>query len=314
MNLKEFKNCKLCEWKCGVNRIKGERGVCRSTLPEIAYTSITYLLKTYAITFLGCSFRCFYCNAYRISQYPDTGWIYRGYVEPEKLGKEILRQLESKIAKKIGVSGISFTGGEPSIHLPYIEEVIKYVTEEKENLRIGFATNGFATKKTFKKLVKIASFINFEIKAFDNDIHQNLTGAPVDPVLRNAEYLAKNHPEKIRVFRSVVIPKITDSQVLKIAEFIKDIDPSLNYKLIGFRPNFVLYYHAGPSKKLMEKLVKKCKEIGLKNVNYSGYYPKEMKNIDEYVKKIGCPMPRNCGKCKFKHECKAVLMEPWLFK
>jgi len=110
---------------------------------------------------------------------------------------------------------------------------------------MGLATNGFSTLDTLKRLMAIATYINFEIKAFDYSVHELLTGAPVEPVLRNAELIMMQHPEKIRVIRTVIIPGITDAQVLKIAEFIKDINRDIRYRLVGFRPSFILYYHPG---------------------------------------------------------------------
>ncbi|MDD3455038.1 MAG: radical SAM protein [Methanobacteriales archaeon] len=312
--MKDFKNCKLCEWRCGVNRLKGETGTCYVGLPEVAYTSLAYILKSYSITFLGCPFKCLYCNAYRISQYPDTGWIYRGYIEPEKMAKEALDHLKSPLAKKIGAYRLSFTGGEPTIHTPYLEELVKTIKRFNPSIEVGVATNGFPTMKTLKRILRIVDFINFEIKAFNDEIHRNLTGAPSEPVLRNAAYLAEKSPEKVRTFRTVVIPRITDREVPRIAEFLSEINKEIPYRLVGFRPNFVLYYHSGPPKGLMEDLVKKCEKKGLKNVDYSGYYPLKAKDPDYYLKKLGCPLPRNCGECKFKKEYKSILMEPWLFR
>lgn len=310
----DFKNCKLCEWRCGVNRLEGETGICNVGLPEVAYTSLAYILKSYSITFLGCSFKCLYCNAYRISQYPDTGWIYRGYIEPEKMARETLEHLESPLARNIGAYRLSFTGGEPTIHTPYLEELVGKIRRFSPSIEVGIATNGFPTMKTFKRILRIADFINFEIKAFNDEVHRNLTGAPSEPVLRNAAYLAEKAPEKVRTFRTVVIPRITDKEVPRIAEFLAEINEEIPYRLVGFRPNFVLYYHSGPSKGLMEDLVKECEKKGLKNVDYSGYYPLKAKDPDYYLKKLGCPLPRNCGECRFKDECKSILMEPWLFK
>jgi len=70
-------------------------------------------------------------------------------------------------------------------------------------------------------------FINFEIKAFNDEIHRNLTGAPSEPVLRNAAYLAEKSPEKVRTFRTVVIPRITDREVPRIAEFLSEINKEI---------------------------------------------------------------------------------------
>jgi hypothetical protein len=75
----------------------------------------------------------------------------------------------------------------------------------------------------------------------------------------------------------------------------------------------------------MEKLVRSCKELGLKNVDYSGYYPitattKEpyaratsQQLARKYLKLAGClTESRNCGSCAVRDRCAATLMEPWL--
>jgi len=100
--LKELKKCKLCPWKCKINRLDSERGLCHVGIPEIAYTSLAYILKSYSITLLGCSFKCMYCNAYRISQYPNAGWIYRGYVKPKNMAEEIYKTLKISIKLFVG--------------------------------------------------------------------------------------------------------------------------------------------------------------------------------------------------------------------
>jgi len=321
--LKELKNCHLCSWNCRVNRLEGETGVCRVKIPEIAYTSLTKVLKSYSITMLGCSFFCTYCNAYRISQYPDSGWRYRGYVEPLALAEEALNMLKTSFAQDIGVNKVSFTGGEPSIHTPYLEEVVNLLSQLIPQLEVGLATNGFSTRKIMKRLSRISSYLNFEIKAFDNDIHHAITGAPSEPVLENAEWLASKHPDKIRVLRTVVIPGINNKEIPKIARFIRDINPSIHYRLVGFRPHFMLYYHPTPSRDLMVKLVEDCKKLGLENVDYSGYHPggglmrdqlieNGLKTAYNYLQHAGCyRKPRNCGNCPENSHCPAVIMEPW---
>jgi pyruvate formate lyase activating enzyme len=329
--LNELKNCHLCPWDCGANRFDGERGVCRVGLPEVAYTNFTQVLKSYSITMLGCSFICTYCNAYRISQYPDSGWRYRGYVDPPALIEEIHHAFNSQYAQDMSVTKLSFTGGEPSIHTPYLEAVVGILNKEISQpdnqdispLDVGLATNGFATRKTMERLCEISSYINFEIKAFDTELHQALTGAPSEPVLENAELLARKHPNKIRVFRTVVIPGINHEEILEIARFIQEIDPSIHYRLVGFRPHFMLYYHPAPTRSLMQKLVEECKKLGLENVDYSGYHPggsqltEQLNNngvetLYHHLNQVGCyRKPRNCGECPENHHCPAVILEPW---
>ncbi|MBA1343028.1 MAG: 7-carboxy-7-deazaguanine synthase [ANME-2 cluster archaeon] len=309
----ELARCNLCEWRCGVNRLEGERGVCRAGMhPLIAYTMLSETLSSYSVTMLGCNFRCIYCNAYRISQYPDAQWFYRDYVEPSVLADETISRMKPDTDK------IGFTGGEPTIHLPYIEEVVRAIREKGTEIGVGIATNGFCTPETLTRVIDLATSISFEIKAYDDDVHRMLTGAPSAPVLRNAKVLATTARESIRVFRTVVIPGITDRQVLKIAAFIADVDPTIPYRLIGFRPNFILYYHPGPSMALMNDLTEQCKDIGLTDVAWSGYYPTEMPGGSEteiaaqYLRRAGChKYPRSCGECELKDQCPACLLEPW---
>lgn len=325
MNLKylsELEDCHLCPWNCGVNRLQGEKGVCQMGMPEIAYTSHSPVLKSYSITLLGCSFRCIYCNAYRLSQYPQSGWRYRGYIEPSLLLNEALEAIEDTFAQNIGIDRISFTGGEPSIHLPFLEKLVNSLQKANSELKVGIATNGFSTHRTLKRLCQISSQINFEIKAYEGDLHQAITGAPVDPILTNAEWLINNYPQKIRVFRTVIIPGINDAEIRKIAKFLYDLDPQIRYRLVGFRPHYLLYYHPGPTRQMMMKLVGKCKDIGLQNVDYSGFSPNgtslqgfPLNGLDtsyKYLNHAGCyHQPRDCGNCPENENCPAVILEPW---
>jgi pyruvate-formate lyase-activating enzyme len=176
-------------------------------MPQIAYTMLSETLASYSVTMLGCNFRCMYCNAYRISQYPDAQWFYRDYVEPSVLADEAIARM---------------------------------------------------------------------------------------------------------------IPGITEHQVLKIAEFIAEIDPMIPYRLIGFRPNFILYYHPGPGMALMNDLAEQCKGVGLTDVAWSGYYPTEIPGGSEieiaaqYLRRAGChKYPRSCGECELRDRCPACLLEPW---
>ena len=326
----EFKNCTLCEWNCGVNRLEGEVGVCGVGMPEIAYCNLALVLQSYSVTMLGCSFKCIYCNAYRLSQYPGTGWFYRGYVDPSELASEAIYRINSQEGKTMGVDKLSFTGGEPTIHLPYIKKVAEEARKKIPELGVGFATNGFASLATLKEIISFCSYVTFEIKAFNDDTHRAITGAPVEPVLRNAEYLIRNGKERIRAIRTIVIPEINDKEIKDIAEFIASIDPSVPFRIIPFRPNYLLYYHPGPTKQRMDEIGKEVLKTGLEDVWWAGYYPvevsdrvneiaKELKGTEgakiafAYSKLAGCiKEDRTCGECPLKLNCPAGLKEPWL--
>ena len=106
-----------------------------------------------------------------------------------------------------------------------------------------------------------------------------------------------------------MIPGINDHEIPEIASFIASIDPEIPYRLIGFRPNFMLYYHRGPGRELMERLVEDCRAEGLERVDYSGYYPTSELKLEDRLRAAGCSIPRDCGSCS--GVCRAIIREPW---
>jgi pyruvate formate lyase activating enzyme len=327
-----LKNCVLCDYNCGINRLEGEAGVCGVGMPEIAYCNLAQVLRSYSITMLGCNFNCIYCNAYRLSQYPGSGWFYRGYVSPGELAAEAIRRIDSPEGRAMRVDKISFTGGEPTIHFPFIAEVAEEARKKIPELGVGFATNGFASQKTLQQIIDLCSYVTFEIKAFNDDTHRAITGAPVEPVLRNAEYLIRNGKEKIRAFRTIVIPGINDTEIEEIAVFLASIDTTVPLRIIPFRPSYILYYHPGPTKRRMDEIGAAVLKTGLENVWWRGYYPVTaskravasaavLSGVKQegarlafaYSQLAGCTRgDRSCGECPVKLNCPAGLKEPWL--
>lgn len=329
--MEEYRACRLCEWQCGVNRLQEEQGVCRVGRAEVAATMCSATLGSYIVTLTGCCYRCLHCNAYRISQYPDPGWYYAGYVPPDELVKEANERISTFDGPPIRT--ISFTGGDPIIHLPYIREVAREMQRQGLVSGIGLSTGGFATEVAMIEIVRLCDVITLEIKAFSDGVHRALTGAPVAPVLRNAAYLVREGRDQIRVMRTVVIPGMTDGEIENIAGYIASLDETVPYRLIGFRPNNVLYYHPGPSREEMERLCGVCRDVGLTDVAWSGYYPEAVPDevaleaarlrdayggdnaaalTAAYAAVAGCPThPRDCGTCPLRERCPATLREPW---
>lgn len=305
--------------------------MCRVGRAEVAATMCSGTLASYIVTLLGCCYRCLHCNAYRISQYPDPDWHYAGHLPAAVLVAEARERIAAYRGPRIRTIG--FTGGDPIIHLPYIEEVAAEVKRQGLDIDIGISTGGFATPEAMERIAGLCRVITLEIKAWSDPVHRALTGAPVAPVLRNAEYLVNEGRDQIRVFRTVVIPGMTDREVEEIAAFTASLDPTVPYRLIGFRPNNVLYYHPGPSREQMERLCTVCRDAGLLDVAWSGYYPEAVPDevagaaarlaamyegnseaalTAAYAAVCGCPThPRDCGACPLRDRCPATLREPW---
>ena len=323
--LKELRDCRLCAWECGTNRLQGEQGVCRLTVPMVASSMLHPAPpSSYDAFSVGCSFRCLFCQNWRIANYPDNPASYdiEGYYQPKKWAELSLQQLKSPHARFIGADSLFFTGGEPTCSLPWIEEVVKEAREIDHSIKVNYDTNGFLTKKSLLRVLDLATSITFDIKAHSDKIHQALTGAPVEPVLKNAEYIGKKAKEKLWEFRIMVIPGIHEKEIQSLCEFIAGIDTTLPVCFLAFRPNFVMASHYGATLELMNYCIDIAKKTGIENVHWSGTVDirGEMPKVEgldlayAYVEIGGCIQKnhRNCKTCMNMSKCEIKKHVPFM--
>ncbi len=327
-SLGELKHCKLCDWKCGVNRLDGELGTCRMALPVVASCQLHPAPpQSYTIFTAGCNFRCLNCQNYQIAHYPEQKGFPAGFMEPKMLAIEAVAMINSPTGKMMGADRIFFSGGEPTIHLPYIEEIVKEAREIEISVKVNYDTNGFLTEQSLKRVLKFTTSITYDIKAYNDEVHRALTGAPVEPVLRNAEYIAKLARTQLWEFRILVVPEIVDKEEIgDICQFIASLDPQLPVCFLAFRPNFILDKHYGASLELLEEAVEIAKKAGIENAYWTGrinirghdtckikenkkalqsiYKLEGARNAGSFALYHGCKtQPRNCGKCESMHNC-----------
>lgn len=314
--LEELRECKLCSWECRVNRLEEERGVCGIGIPMVASSMLHPAPPaSYDAFLVGCSFRCLFCQNWRISNYPDNSFScdIEGYYPPRKWAELAVHNLKSSSAELIGADRLFFTGGEPTCSLPWVEEVVKEARKIDPTVKVNYDTNGFLTKKSLSRVIDLATSITFDIKAYSEKIHHALTGAPVEPVLKNAEYLGKKVKGKIWEFRIMVIPKIHEKEIQPLCEFIASIDTTIPVCFLAYRPNFVMASHYGANLELMDYCVDTAKKTGIENVHWSGTVGIKGENtrvegIDlayVYAKMGGCiqKYSRNCKTCTNIDKC-----------
>jgi pyruvate formate lyase activating enzyme len=318
MSFADLECCTLCEHRCAVDRLGGEIGVCRTTLPAVASACLHPAPpSSYTVFMAGCNFKCLNCQNWSIACFPDVDSGVRGFVEPAVLAAECVDRLDSLQGKLIAADRIFFSGGAPDIHLPYVEEVVRQARLLRPDTKVNFDTNGFLTEESFERVLAFADSVTFDLKAFDDEVHHALTGAPVAPVLRNAERIGSEHPDRLWEYRILVIPGITDGEVPALCEFIAAIDRSPPVCFLAFRPNYALEDHPGADTALMEHCLATARAAGLVNAHWSGCtglhgtvaVSRDPLLEDAYQKpaarlaagcaaRAGCPTrPRDCREC-----------------
>jgi pyruvate formate lyase activating enzyme len=132
------------------------------------------------------------------------------------------------------IQGITISGGECTLNQEFLVEIFKNVKELGLNCFVD--SNGSLLFEEMKELTNVMDKVMLDIKAWDNDIHQMLTGKDNLNVLKNLRYLSKIN--KLYEIRTVVVPNILNDYetVDKVSKFIAENDKRIRYKLIKYRP------------------------------------------------------------------------------
>jgi len=317
--LAELSECLLCEWRCGVNRLAGELGVCRLGLPQVASRYLHPAPpESYTIFLAGCNFKCLHCQNWEIAHFPDAGAAIEGWIEPAALARQAVAGLRAAAGRLMGADRLFFSGGCATCSLPYVEEVVRQARAIDPATRVNFDTNGFLTPDSLERVLDFTTSVTFDLRAWDDEVHREMTGAPVAPVLRNARVVA-SQPEKLWEFRILLVPGINEEQVAPLSRFLADLDPDLPVCFLAFRPNFILEDHPGATMEQLQRAVDTARAAGLREVQWAGHpgIPGDRRERAEldlaspgarlaaaYSLAAGCPThPRDCGACVMQQDC-----------
>ncbi len=159
----------------------------------------------------GCPLRCQYCHN------PDTWKLKEGKkVTTESLIKKI-KKIKPYIERSGG--GITISGGEPTMQLDFILDLLKKA--KAEGLHTAVDTSGFVESAKFKKLLPYLDLVLLDIKTMDDLVHRDLTGVSNQKTLNLVELLEeKKQPYWVR---QVIVPGITDNleKMQKFAEYLQ---------------------------------------------------------------------------------------------
>lgn len=157
----------------------------------------------YVIFFQGCPMRCQYCHN------PDT-WTPN--IGTQKSVEELLAEYEKgKAFYQKG--GITVTGGEPLLQLPFLTALFQEAKEKGIHTCLDTAGSVYPLHPTkqqlaaYEALFSCTDLVLLDRKHSDAKKHQTLTGMSMDPVLAFAAALERH--EIPVIVRHVVVPGIT---------------------------------------------------------------------------------------------------------
>lgn len=122
--LRHYRECHLCEHHCGIDRSAGELGPCKASdharvfRHRIEYSEEAELIPSHLFYLSGCDLRCVFCIAEVNAFDPKRG---------ELLTVEFFQRAVDW-GQARGARTLQWLGGEPTIHLPAILQVMAECT------------------------------------------------------------------------------------------------------------------------------------------------------------------------------------------
>jgi len=235
--------CTLCAHNCRI--AAGDAGICRVRANEDGRPSLPYYAAVSAlhvdpvekkplyhfhpgasllsVGFLGCNFRCPFCQNYSIAQ--STRAATRTVVPAELPG----------LARDDGAIGVAYTYNEPTVHFEYLMDASALVREA--GLANVLVTNGHLNPGPARELLGRMDGANVDLKSFSADFYERELGGSLRAVQRFITIAAElTHVE----VTTLLIPGKNDSpdEVEAIARFIASLRPDIPLHVSAYYPTY----------------------------------------------------------------------------
>ncbi|MFT6977780.1 MAG: pyruvate formate lyase activating enzyme [Shewanella psychromarinicola] len=148
----------------------------------------------------------------------------------------IEQMLEVISSQRHFIDGITVSGGEASLQLPFVIELFKAIksSEHLSHLNCMIDTNGSLPPTGWHKLLPFLDGAMVDLKAWQQDTHHYITGRDNHPVFKSIELLAQHH--KLYEVRLLHIPGITDYdvEINALATYLQQLPSDTRVKLNAF--------------------------------------------------------------------------------
>ena len=209
-----LKACRLCPRRCGVDRIRGERGFCRSGLVPIVSSynvhhgeepPISGVRGSGTIFLTHCNLHCVFCQNYPISQLGVGG---------EK-SVEALGQMMIELQER-GCHNINWVT--PTHFVPQILDALCFAVERGFRLPLVYNTNGYDSLETLELLDGIVDIYLPDMKYADEGTARAYSQAPNYPAVNasaiqemyrqvgGGEYAGDGTMERGLIIRHLLLP------------------------------------------------------------------------------------------------------------
>ena len=218
-------NCKNCHNPYTIDMCDS-CGDCVATCPTDALTLITTKGKSKVVWHSDKCTQCDICLSTCPRQSsPKT----RQYNVPQVL--ELIRD------QVFFINGITVSGGEATLQLPFITELFQAIKTNPDlaHLSCMIDSNGYASEGGWQQVMPYLDGAMIDLKSWQEHTHRYITGRDNHRVFSSLKLLSKQ--DKLYEVRLLYIPKISDidTEVNAIAGYLTQLPASVRVKLNAFQ-------------------------------------------------------------------------------
>ena len=160
----------------------------------------------------------------------------------------------------------AFTGGDVTCNPEFYGECARLI-HQHTRLWVLIETNGYGLIPDHLDTLQASGVDAFwlDIKAFDDDIHQWLTGCSNQTILKLPEEILRRG--FVLEVLSLYIPGLVEAGDLEnIARILQDVDAGIPFTILAFFPEYRMKDVRSPTVTEMIEAYRRVKNVGLKNV------------------------------------------------
>ena len=135
------------------------------------------------------------------------------------------------------LTGVTVSGGEPTMQLEFIIELFGAIKSDEElaDLSCFIDSNGYLDTAGWEDVLPVTDGVMLDIKSFENPTHEALTGQRNVKSLESARIL--NEKGKLYELRFLLIPGQTDNdaELDRLIGFVKELGGDVRVKLNAFQ-------------------------------------------------------------------------------
>lgn len=171
--------------------------------------------------------KCTQCGACVQACFSKALTLHGRDVSVEELVAELLKDQDFYDSSN---GGVTLSGGECLMQADFCAELLKVLKEQ--GIHTAVDTCGFVSKQNIEKVMPYTDLFLYDIKAFDDDVHQKCTGFSNQVILENLKWI--NACGKKVEIRIPYVPEYNAGEIEKIAVFLSTLPCVVRVKVLPY--------------------------------------------------------------------------------